>query len=210
MKGEQHNYAIYYNDKMIWSKNSHSAAYAFIAYQTAWLKKYYPIEFMCNLLTSEINNNDKNEKLNIYIRAAERLRIICMPPDINKSGLGFKIEIGHHEKFNKDMEVLSGVGTKAVDDIVLNQPYKDLEDFVRRTNARVVNTKVFATLVNSGGMDCWKVDREELLGRYDVIKEKLEKEKKLKAKQEKKKQEFGGQTIFDDGEFDYSGEKLNL
>jgi len=225
MKSKQHNYKIVNHSGLgVYTKNSHSCAYAFIAYQTAWLKKYYPIEFMCNLLTSEINNNDKNEKLEMYIYAAQRLKIICMPPDINKSGLGFNIDIGHHKTQDKEMEVLrkpltmlNGVGEKAVVDIVANQPYKNLEDFMRRTNARIVNTKVFSTLVNAGGMDCWKVDREELLRQYDIIKGKLEKEKKLLAKQEKKRQEFNGQTldIFggDDSEnekFDYSGDNIKV
>ena len=74
MKGHQHNYKIFDvegNNSFITS-NSHSAAYAFIAYQCAWLKIYYPIEFMCNLLTSEINNNDKDEKIG---RASCRERV---------------------------------------------------------------------------------------------------------------------------------------
>jgi hypothetical protein len=187
---------------------SHSCAYAFTAYQTAWLKVYYPLEFMCSLLTSEINNSDKNEKLEMYIAAAEKMEITCAEPDINKSGLEFKVvqhTFKNDEKRNgliKPLTMLNGVGAKAVVNIVANQPYKNMEDFVRKTDGRVVNTKVFSTLVNAGCMDnSWNVPREKLLSDYADIKLKLEKEKKLKQREQKKlekeKQEYGEGSIFD-------------
>ena len=146
MKGDQHNYKIVDKNGIgFFTKNSHSAAYSYIAYQTGWLKIYFPLEFMCNLLTSEINNNDKNEKLNMYIAAAERMKIGCSDPDINQSGLEFKIgniltrskkqEIG----LVKPLTFMKGVGDKAVHSIVQNQPYKNLEEFIAKTDARIVN-----------------------------------------------------------------------
>lgn len=183
---------------------SHSAAYAYIAYQTAWLKTYFSIEFMCNLLTGEINNNDKNEKLKAYIAATEKMKIGCALPHINKSGIEFKI--GEIEKKDGTREMgiinpltmLNGVGTKAVQNIVENQPYNNLEEFIEKTDARVVNTKVFSTLVESGCMDDWKIHRAVLLQKYPEIKKKREKDKKERQKQEKKMEKLGGASVFDD------------
>jgi DNA polymerase-3 subunit alpha len=188
---------------------SHSAAYAFMAYQCAWLKVYYPLEFMCNLLSSEIHNNDQNEKLNMYINEAQKMKIGCSMPDINHSGLEFKIATiitrsGREELgLVKPLTFLKGVGEKAVESIVKGQPYKNLEDFISRTDARIVNTRVFQTLVDSGCMDhSWKIPRNELVAQYSIIKDKIDKEKKAKKriedKLDKNKEETGGRTIFDE------------
>ena len=188
---------------------SHSAAYAFMAYQCGWLKVHYPLEFMCNLLSSEIHNNDQNEKLDMYIAEAQKMKIGCSTPDINHSGLEFKIATiitrSNREELGlvKPLTFLKGVGEKAVESIVKGQPYKNLEDFVGRTDARIVNTRVFQTLVDSGCMDhAWKIPRNELVSKYAIIKEKLDKEKKAKKRMEEKleknKEETGGRTIFDE------------
>jgi len=183
---------------------SHSAAYAFIAYQTAWLKCYYPIEFMCNLLTSEINNNDKNEKLNMYIHAAERMGITCSHFDVNNSELEFKIgkltfkNGQQREGLIKPLTMLKGVGSKAVESIVKNQPFKDLEDFMARTDARVVNCRVFETMVKSGCMGSWGVPQAIMLTKYPEIKKSMEKDKKIKQKQEKEMEKFGGLSLMDE------------
>ena len=182
---------------------SHSCAYAFIAYQTAWLKCYYPLEFMCNLLTSEINNSDKNEKLNMYIRAAERDSITCAPANINESGTEFKIVKQEFKNGTsrigliKPLTMLNGVGEKAVKNIVENQPFKNLEDFVKRTDARVVNTRVFAAMVEAGCMDkVWSMPRSVLLTEYPEMKKKSVKDKKDKIKQDKEMEQYGNNTLF--------------
>ena len=206
MKSRQHNYAIYdeKQKKSIIQANSHSCAYAFLAYQSAWLKYYYPLEFMCNLLTSEINNNDKNEKLDMYIAAAERMKIGCSDPDINHSGLEFKIgtittRSGRVETgLIKPLTFMKGVGDKAVHSIVKNQPYRNMDDFINKIDARIVNTKVFATLVDSGCMKSWKTSSEILHREYPEAKKRNEKNKKDKAKQEKTKAKLGGKTLFDE------------
>jgi DNA polymerase-3 subunit alpha len=184
---------------------SHSAGYGLTAYQTAWLKYYYPLEFMCNLLTSEINNNDKNEKLEMYISSAEKMKIGCSDPHINQSGLEFKIGLINTRTCKnqigliKPLTFMKGVGDKAVYNIVQNQPYKSLEDFLRRTDGRLVNSKVFATLVNAGCMtDAWNVSQSVLLNNYPVIREKLDKEKKQIKKEALEKEKYGDHTIFDE------------
>jgi DNA polymerase-3 subunit alpha len=180
---------------------SHSAAYAFLAYQTAWLKQYYPIEFMCNLLSSEIGDEDKSR---MYLDQADRMGIICMPEDINKSGLRYKIQVGQHangetlQVLRKPLTGLKGVGSKAVNNIVENQPFTDLEDFLARIDSRLVNSAVFKTLVNSGCMkEAFDLPPEYLLSKYDEVKKKIDKDKKAKAKQKKKMKEYGGGSLFD-------------
>jgi len=183
---------------------SHSCAYAFLGYQTCWLKHYFPIEFMCNLLTSELNNNDKNEKLNRYIAAAEKMKIGCASPKINQSGLEFKIitiekkDGTQEEGLIKPLTFMKGVGDKAVLNIVKNQPYRNLEEFVRKTDSRIVNSRVFSTLVSYGCMDNWKVPHSVLMNQYSEVKKKLEKDKKGKIKQEKNTNKLGGKTLFDE------------
>ena len=190
---------------------SHSAAYAYLAYQTAWLKYYYPLEFMCNLLTSEIGNEDK---LNMYLGQAVRMKIGCAKEDINRSGLAFKIsKIETASKkvvmgLIKPLTGLKGVGAKAVQNIVENQPYKNIEEFLRKIDSRVVNVRVFKTLVEAGCMDSWNTSGADLLIQHENAKKKLDKERKEKRKQDKKMAEIGGGTLFDD--FDYSGENLNI
>jgi DNA polymerase-3 subunit alpha len=180
---------------------SHSAAYAFLAYQTAWLKRYYPVEFMCNLLTNEINDEDK---LRLYLNQASKMEIICMPEDINESGLEFKIQVGYHSNgeemsvLRKPLTGLKGVGGKAVKNIVDNQPFSDLEDFLKKIDARLVNSAVFAKLAKSGCMkEAFGLPEEHLLSRYEEVKKKINKEKKVRAKQEKKMAKFQGQSLFD-------------
>jgi len=214
MKSDQHNYKIVNScGSGIYTGNSHSCAYAYLAYQTAWLKYYFPLEFMCNLLTSEINNNDKNEKLEMYIAAAERMKIGCSDPHINQSGLEF--QIGNIVKKNNVREVglikpltfMKGVGDKAVMNIVKNQPYKNLEDFVKRTDARIVNIRVFASLVEAGCMKCWGVSKELLLKQYAEAKEKLIKGKKEQKKYDDAMSKLGGATLFDKFQ---SGSKIDV
>jgi len=195
---------------------SHSAAYAFLAYQTCWLKTYYHIEFMCNLLTSEINNNDKNEKLNAYIRAAAKMGVPCLKHDINRSGLQFKIEKSQNKE-GKDVDILRspftilpGVGAKAVQNIVDNQPFANLDEFITKIDARVVNVRVFSTLVNSGCMDAaWGTSHKALLEEYPKRKKEMQKLKKNREKQIAKMSKFGTESLFGE-EFDYSGKDLKF
>jgi len=214
MKSDQHNYAIY--DKRtggsVISLNSHSAAYAFIAYQMTWLKAYHPVEFMCNLLTSEIGNEDK---IIPYLAQAKKMDIVCQKPDVNQSGLEFKIQLAtfsndkQKDTLRKPLTVLKGVGSKAVQNIVDNQPYANLEEFLGKIDSRVVNCRVFETLVNSGCMDeAWGQPKKYLLQQYAEVKKKIDKIKKDKAKQDKRKAEFNGKTLFD--ELDCSGSSLQI
>jgi len=183
---------------------AHSAAYAYLAYQTAYLKQNYPIEFMCNLLTGEVSDEDK---MNLYIQAAGKMGLTLWRADINKSGLEFvidevKIKGKVTEVIRAPLTALKGVGVKAVEDIKGKQPFTDLKDFLFRVDGRRVTSKVFEVLVNSGCMDeAWGESRQRLLANYSTIKDKVGKEKKERKKQDKEMNEFQG-SLFDEFNLD--------
>jgi len=181
---------------------SHSAAYAFLAYQTAYLKIYYFLEFMCNLLTSEINNNDKDEKLGSYIRQLERKGYRLHPPNINKSGKAFTIipfvDGENKETLLKPLTMLKGVGEKAVDDIIEKRPFRDLTDFLQKVDGKRVNAGVFKTLVAAGCFRGeWKESSDTLLSRYENTKKEIAKERKNRKKQTEEIEKYGGGSLFD-------------
>ena len=163
---------------------SHSAAYSFLAYQTSWFKTYYPLEFMCSLLTSELGNDDK---LRLYCKASQKMNIKLWKHDINRSGLEFRIEEVCIDDENErvlrlPLTSLKNVGEKAVRNIVENQPYSSIYDFVNKTEGRLVNIKVFSTLVNSGCMNSWKMPKSKLLEIYPEAKKAISKQKKEEGK----------------------------
>lgn len=127
---------------------SHSMAYAFVAYQTAYLKANYPVEFMAALLTSESGNLDK---VGIYIEECRRIGIEVLPPDINHSHLGFTVE-GSAIRFG--MGAVKNVGEAPVHAIVAARneggPFKDIFDFCRRVDSKNVNRRVIESLNKAG------------------------------------------------------------
>lgn len=221
MDGDQHNYKIVdINGNGVYSQNSHSAAYSFIAYQCAWLKIYYPLEFMCNLLTSEINNSDKGEKMNQYFASAGKMGIKIYRTNLNKSGIEFTIDKMPDKKTGKledilrsPLTMLDGVGEKAVKNIVANRPYENLEDFLKRTDQRLVNSRVFKMLVSCGSMDdALPENRGVLMAKYEEVKKKIDKDKKaLKRHEEQKEKNKGKPTLFDaDDDFGISPVNLKV
>ena len=136
---------------------SHSAAYAMITYQTAWLKRYYPTEFFSALLTYEADNTDKIAK---YIEEAKVLGIEVLPPDVQKSNAEFTpIE----DKILFGLSAIKGVGSKAIESIIQNRPFKDIEDFILKVDTSKVNKKVLEQLIKSGAMDSFGYSRKTLL-----------------------------------------------
>ena len=144
---------------------SHSAAYAMITYQTAWLKNYYPTEFLSALLSYEADNT---EKIARYIEEAKSLGIEVMPPDVQKSNAEFTpIE----EKILFGLSAIKGVGSKAIESIIENRPFKDLEDFILKVDTSKVNKKVLEQLIKSGAMDSFGYTRKTLLQNLENILE---------------------------------------
>lgn len=183
---------------------SHSVAYAMLAYQTGWLKVHYPLEFMCNLLSSEINSNDKGKKMDSYLREARSMGLIIMEPDVNKSGLKYNVSKFMDVKTGKEKDgirmpltIVKGVGEKAVESIVQNQPFNNLKEFLEKVDLRRVNVRVFKALVESDCMkESWGLSGNKLLNEYEKTKKEIDKDKKdLKKKQERTK-EYGGVSIF--------------
>ncbi len=127
---------------------SHSVAYAYVAYQTAYLKANYPEEFMCALLTSEAGNLDK---VAVYVEECRRLNIKVLPPDINKSYTGFTVKGGAiHFGLGAIKNVGAGPTEAIVADRVKNGPYKDIYDFCNRLDTRQVNHRLIESLNKAG------------------------------------------------------------
>ena len=129
---------------------SHSAAYAYVAYQTAYLKANYPVEFMAANLSSDMDNTDKIVK---FISECKNMGIEILPPDINHSGKEFMVS-GNSIRFG--LEAVKGAGTAAIDSIIEARqkgPFTAFEDFIDRVDSRKVNKKVLEQLVKAGAFD---------------------------------------------------------
>ncbi|MDD3343292.1 MAG: DNA polymerase III subunit alpha [Sulfurospirillaceae bacterium] len=150
---------------------SHSAAYAMITFQTAYLKCYYPQEFMAALLTSEQDNTDKIVK---YIDEVKRLGIKLLPPSIQKSLVefsAFEDEDGHGAILF-GLGAIKGVGNAAISKILearADAPFADMSDFISRIDSSKVNKKVIESFIKSGSFDDFGFSRRALLESIDTI-----------------------------------------
>ncbi len=146
---------------------SHSTAYALIAYQTAYLKAHFPLEFMTALLTQDMGNQDKTIK---NIAECRSMGIEILPPDINESQADFTI-VG--EKIRFGLAAVKNVGIKAVKEIIKerekNGPFKDLVDFCMRVDSSKVNKKVIEGLIQCGAFDFTGIPRARLFKGLDSI-----------------------------------------
>ena len=136
---------------------SHSAAYAYVSFQTAYLKAHYPVEFMAATLSADMSDTDKIVK---SINECRKMKIEMLPPDINLSGREFKV-IGNSIRFG--LEAVKGVGGAAIESIVEVRaeggPFKSISDFIERVDPRKVNKKVLEGLVKAGAFDSLDVTR---------------------------------------------------
>lgn len=126
---------------------SHSAAYAYIAYQTAYFKAHYPVEFMAALLTIFSGDADRVTK---YINECKRMGIAILPPDINKSERGFSIE-GQDIRFG--LSGTKGLGDAVIEHILEARPFQSVEDIIERVPKRQLNKRALNVLARSGAMD---------------------------------------------------------
>jgi len=134
---------------------SHSAAYAMVTFQTAYLKCYYPQEFMAALLTSEQDNTDKIVK---YIDEVKRLGIKLLPPSIQHSLIEFSAitDSDGEEAILFGMGAIKGVGNAAISKILearAEAPFADISDFISRIDSSKVNKKVLESFIKSGSFD---------------------------------------------------------
>jgi DNA polymerase III subunit alpha len=146
---------------------SHAAAYALIAYQTAYLKANYPTEFVAASMTLDMGNADK---LNSFAQEARRLGIPLEPPSLNRSEVGF---IPHDGAIRYSLAALKNIGRQAVEFICAeraeNGPFKDISDFARRLNPRLVNKRALETLAAAGAFDDLGIDRATAFVNVDLM-----------------------------------------
>ncbi|MGQ5711595.1 DNA polymerase III subunit alpha [Desulforudis sp. DRI-14] len=157
---------------------SHSAAYALIAYQTAYLKANYPAEFMAALLTSV---KDHTDKVSVYVEECRRLEIDVLPPDVNESRENFTIAGG---KIRFGLAAIKNVGLGAVQAIIEARekggPFKSLVDFLERVDGRLINKRAMESLIKAGAFGSLGAYRSQLLAVLDQaleIAHKAQKEK---------------------------------
>jgi DNA polymerase-3 subunit alpha len=144
---------------------SHSAGYAIIAYQTAYLKANYAAEYMAALISSEMGNSDK---LPGFIAEAKEMGMDILPPDVNHSGVRFRPE-GTSLRYGLGgiKNVGEGAAAAIVADLAKNGPYAGLTDFMCRLDTQAVNRKVVESLVRSGAMDSFEMHRARLFEGID-------------------------------------------
>ena len=145
---------------------SHAACYAVVAYQTAWLKYYYPTEFMAALMTSVI---DFPNKVAGYILTCRSMGIRLLPPDINEGEAGFSVSGG---AIRYGLTAIKGVGRPVIDAVIRERqergPFRDLHDFLSRMilSDREVNKRVVENFIKAGALDCLGATRKQLMSVY--------------------------------------------
>ena len=157
---------------------SHSACYAFVAYQTAYLKAHYPVEYISAMLS---NSKDDQDKTQLYIAEAQKQGIKVLPPDINKSNAEFTPD-GDNIRFG--LNSIKGIGEAVLKDIeeerAKNGEFKSIADFTQRINPRVVNRKALENFTKAGAMTCLEPCRKKLFNNIENILNAAAKENEAK------------------------------
>ncbi len=180
-----------YDEMMDFAKyafnKSHAACYAVVSYQTAWLKYYYPLEFMAALLTSVIDNP---KKVSEYILTCRSMGISILPPDINSGEVGFSVSEG---AIRYALTAIKSIGRGVIDYIVEEREqrglYRNLKDFITRTTGCDLNKRGIENLIKAGAFDGLGGTRKQLMSIYVQVLESI---------QQNKKNNMAGQlTLFD-------------
>ncbi|MBS6396939.1 MAG: DNA polymerase III subunit alpha [Clostridiales bacterium] len=180
-----------YDDMIDFAKyafnKSHAAAYAVVTYQTAWLKYYYPVEFMAALITSVIDNSSKVSE---YILSCRQMGIKILAPDINESESAFSVS-GNSIRYG--LNAIKSVGRPVIEALLeergLNGPFRDLSDFIERTSGKDVNKRTVENFIKSGAFDSFPANRRQMMMIYGQMMDQAA---------QKKKTEFAGQmSLFD-------------
>ncbi len=155
---------------------SHAAAYAVVAYQTAYLKCHYPEEFMAALITSVL---DRTDKVSEYIAHCRRLGISILPPDINEGYSQFSVS---DNAIRYGLSALKSVGRPVIDAIVeereLHGKFKDLKDFISRLSNKEVNKRTIESFIKSGALDSFPANRRQMMMIYVQLIDQVNQEKK--------------------------------
>lgn len=165
---------------------SHAAAYSVLTYQTAYLKHYYPVEYLCSVINNRITNPVDTAK---YLRLIKEMGITLYQPDINHSEGLF---VPEKDGIRYGLACIKNVGKAAVDSLVAererNGEFKDLSDFIRRASSDAINRRMIESLIKGGAFDCFGHNRATLMANYENV---MEIETKNKALLD------GGQFFFD-------------
>ena len=169
-----------YDDMIDFAKyafnKSHAAAYAVVSYQTAYLKYYYPVEFMAALMTSVIDNPGKVSE---YIFTCRNMGIEILPPDINYGETAFSVD---HGAIRYALSAIKSVGKSVIDDIVKERTegglFTSIKDFITRMSSREINKRVLENFIKSGAFDCFEGNRRQKILAYPLILENAVQEKK--------------------------------
>lgn len=155
---------------------SHAACYAVVAYQTAYLKYYYPVEFMAALLTSVIDNPNKVSE---YIMTCRSMGIEILPPDINEGEIGFSVS-GNQIRYA--LTAIKSVGRPVIDAVVTERrargPYTNLKDFITRMADKEVNKRAIEHFIKAGAMDSLGGTRKQFMSVYIQIMDTIQHDKK--------------------------------
>ena len=173
---------------------SHATAYAFLAYQTAYLKAHYPVYFMMANLSSESDKTSTSSKVIQYISEAKKMGIDILPPDINKSSEYFRVESRTAIRFG--LKGLKNVGAAAINSILhardIGGAFKDYSDFITRIDLTKVNKAVLESLIKSGALSCFNLKRRTL---FDSVEEVIK-----QAGIIQKHQALNQKSLFSEGE----------
>ncbi len=169
-----------YDDMMDFAKyafnKSHAACYAVVAYQTAYLKYYYPVEFMAALMTSVIDNSSKVAE---YIMTCRSMGITILPPDINQGESGFSVS---DKSIRYALTAIKSVGRPVIESVVeerrLRGPYTNLKDFITRMSDKEVNKKAVENFIKAGAFDSLPGTRKQFMTAYVQIMERINHDKK--------------------------------
>ena len=167
---------------------SHAAAYAVVSYQTAWLKYYFPVEYMAALMTSVIDNPSKVSE---YIYACRQMNIKILPPDINKGEANFSVDDGD---IRYGLAAIKSIGRPVIKAIVEDREelglFQNLEDFITRLSAKnILNKRTIENLIKAGALDTLGGTRKQFMSIYVQIVDHVT--------QEKKNSMVGQMTLFD-------------
>ncbi len=148
---------------------SHSVSYSHISYQTAWLRCYYPTEFMCALLNSVDPNSDKAQE---YLSECRNMGIDVRPPDVRTSGGNYVVL--DENIIVTGLSAIKGVGDSAIMQIVATQPVNSLAQFFANTEGRVVNKRVLQALAKAGGFDGLGLGRKDIFENFAKYRTKVQ------------------------------------
>lgn len=183
---------------------SHSAAYAFVAYQTAYLKCHYPVEYLSELLSSVSGDQEKTQ---LYIEEAQKNGIRIMPPDINHSYAGFSPD-GNNIRFG--LASIKQVGEGVIEEIIkereANGDFKSIYDFIKRVDSKCTNKRTLEGLIKAGAFSMIEKSRKQLIENLDYIVATASKEAKAKESGQGSLFDMLGDTAsIDNAKFSLSG-----